>query len=175
MTITESKLDSSFRTTQFLIDGLSKPFRFDRNRNAVGVLLYVSEDIVCRKSKSNKFPNDIDGIFNELNLIKEKWIFLTYHPPSQSEDYYFSHVNNCLDGFSSTNDRFLLTGNFNAEDFKETLLNFLEKYNVVNIVKHKTCFKSLDNSSCIELFITNRTRPLFPQAYQIFIKWMLLP
>ena len=75
LTITESKLDSSFRTTQFLIDGYSKPFRFDGYRNTVGVLLYVREDIACRESKSNKFPNDIDGIFNELSLRKAKWLF----------------------------------------------------------------------------------------------------
>ena len=49
LTITESKLDSSFTATQFLIDCYSKPFRFDRSRNAVGVLLYVREDIVCRE------------------------------------------------------------------------------------------------------------------------------
>ena len=30
-TITESKLDSSFTTKQFLIDDVAKPFRFNRN------------------------------------------------------------------------------------------------------------------------------------------------
>ena len=75
LAITESKLNTSFRTTQFLIDGYSKPFRFDRNRNAVGVLLYVREDIACRESRSNKFSNDIDEIINELNSRKAKWLF----------------------------------------------------------------------------------------------------
>ena len=75
LTITESKLDSSFTATQFLIDGYSKPFRFDRNRNAVGILSYVREDIACRELKSDKLPSDIDGIFNKLNLRKAKWLF----------------------------------------------------------------------------------------------------
>ena len=74
-TITESNLGSSFTATQFLIDGYSKPFRFDRNQNAVGVLLYVREDIACRELKSDKVPNDIDEIFNKLNLKKAKWLF----------------------------------------------------------------------------------------------------
>ena len=73
LTVTESKLDSSFTATQFLIDGYSKPFRFDRNRNAV--LLYVREDIACRELKSDKLPSDIDRIFNKLNLRKAKWLF----------------------------------------------------------------------------------------------------
>ena len=101
--------------------------------------------------------------------------FSTYHPPSQSEDYYLSYVSNCLDALSSTYDRFLLVGNFNAENSKETLFNFLEKHNAANIVKDKTCIKSLDNPNYIDLLITNRPRPPFPEAYQIFIKWMLLP
>ena len=67
LTITENKSDSSFTSIQFLIDGSSKPFRSDRNRNVVGVHLYVREDIVYRELKSDNLPIDIDTIFIELN------------------------------------------------------------------------------------------------------------
>ena len=63
LTINESKLYSYFRTTQFLIDAYSKAFRFDRNRNGGGVLLFVREDIACKELKSDNLPNDIEGIF----------------------------------------------------------------------------------------------------------------
>ena len=33
LVITETKLDDSFPNAQFLVDGFSVPFRFDRNRN----------------------------------------------------------------------------------------------------------------------------------------------
>ena len=82
--------------------------------------------------------------------------FSTYHPPSQSEGYYFSPVSNCLDAFSPPYDRFLLVGYFNANYSKETLFNFLQQHNAANTVKDKTCFKSLNNLSCTDLFITNR-------------------
>ena len=36
-----------------------------------------------------------------------------------------------------------------------SLSQFLFEYNAKNIVKDKTCFKSLTNQSCIDLFITN--------------------
>ena len=39
------KLDSSFPTGQFHIHGFSEPYRFDRNGNAGGMLLYICEDI----------------------------------------------------------------------------------------------------------------------------------
>ena len=41
MIITETKLDSTFPTSQFVIDGYSEPYRFDRNRNGGGVLIYI--------------------------------------------------------------------------------------------------------------------------------------
>ena len=39
--ISESKLDDSFPRGQFLIDGFHTSFRFDRNKNGRGMLLYV--------------------------------------------------------------------------------------------------------------------------------------
>ena len=46
--ISESKLDGSFPDGQFLIDGFHRLFRFDRNKNGGGVLLYVREDIPAK-------------------------------------------------------------------------------------------------------------------------------
>ena len=42
LTIQETKLDSSFPSGQFLIDGYSEPYRLDRNRNGGGVMIYES-------------------------------------------------------------------------------------------------------------------------------------
>ena len=41
LVITETKLDDSFPTSQFLIKGLAEPFRLDRNRNGGGVIIYI--------------------------------------------------------------------------------------------------------------------------------------
>ena len=43
--VTETKLDSTFPTSQFMIDGYSEPYRFDRNRNGGKVFIYIREDI----------------------------------------------------------------------------------------------------------------------------------
>ena len=39
--ISETKLDESFPPSQFFLDGYSVPFRFDRNGNGDGILLYI--------------------------------------------------------------------------------------------------------------------------------------
>ena len=43
--VSETKLDGSFPQSQFLIETFYSPFRFDRNKNGVGIILYVREDI----------------------------------------------------------------------------------------------------------------------------------
>ena len=46
--IPETKLDDSFPGGQFFIEGYHTPFRFDRNGNAGGILIYVREDIPAK-------------------------------------------------------------------------------------------------------------------------------
>ena len=84
--ITETKLNSTFPTSQILIEGYNEPYRFDRNRNGVDVLIYVRKDIPSKPLTDHKLSHDIEGIFVELNLRKNKWLlFGSYHPPSQSD------------------------------------------------------------------------------------------
>ena len=45
LVITETILDDTFPTAQFLVNGFSDPYRLDRNRNGGGVLIYIREDI----------------------------------------------------------------------------------------------------------------------------------
>ena len=46
--ISETKLDDSFPGGQFFIEGYHTPFRFDRNGNAGGILIYVRKDIPAK-------------------------------------------------------------------------------------------------------------------------------
>ena len=50
--ISETKLDDSFPTSYFTIKGYSQPFRLDRSINGInggGILLYIREDIPCKR------------------------------------------------------------------------------------------------------------------------------
>ena len=85
--ITETKLHPTYPESQFLIDGFLKPYRFDRNKNGGGVLIYIREDIPSKKLFRHELPDDIEGIFVEINFRKTKWLLLgTYHPPRQSDE-----------------------------------------------------------------------------------------
>ena len=69
---TETKIDSSFPNSQFRIEGFSMPYRFDRNRLDGGIIVYVRDDIPSKQLTRHKFPEDIEGIFTEVNLRKTK-------------------------------------------------------------------------------------------------------
>ena len=43
--ISETKLDDSFPSVQFLLDEFSRPYRLDRWSNGGGILLYIRDDI----------------------------------------------------------------------------------------------------------------------------------
>ena len=103
--------------TFFIIQGYSKPYRFDRNRNGGGVFIYVREDIPNRELKIHDAPKDSESTFIEINLIKTKWLFCgCYLPPSQSDQYFFENIGKTLDKYSKHYDKPMLIGDFNVEN-----------------------------------------------------------
>ena len=140
LVLTETKLNNSNPTSQFLIDGFSVPYRQDRNRHGGGILIYVREDIPSKILTKHSFPDiifnsedplgPIEGMFIEINLRKIKWLlFGTYHRPRQNDLYYFDKVSNALDTYSNVYDKFLLAGDFNCLENERTLADFLYRYN----------------------------------------------
>jgi hypothetical protein len=150
---------TSFPPEQFLIEGYSKPYRLDRNRNGGGVIIYVREDIPSKELNKHRFTKNIEGLFIEINLRKTKLLlFGTYHSThleyGSSDEDYFKEVGLALDVYCNY-EIFLLVADFNTEEDDIYWSEFLFEYNAKNLVKQKTCFKSIDNPSCIDLFLTN--------------------
>ena len=156
LVITEIKLDQSFPESQFFINKSPKPFRKDRNRHGGRLWMYIKEDIP-QKELSFNLPSDIEIIIIELNINKIKWLVCgCYHSPSQSDEYFFYHLGKVLDNFSTKYDHFALLGDFNVQENETILSEFLNAYNAKNIVKNKTCFKSIENPSSVDLIITDK-------------------
>ena len=110
--ITETKLDETYPISQFHINGYSMPYRLDRNRNGGGVIIYVREDVPSKILRKHFLPNDIEGIFVEINFRKSKWLLCgTYHPPSQSDQYYFDNIDEALDVYCQY-EKIMLAGDF---------------------------------------------------------------
>ena len=71
--ISETKQDDSFPTAQFQMIGFSVPYRYDRNAQGGGLLLFIHEDIQSKllisKSKCN-----IETLAVAVNLKKKEMI-----------------------------------------------------------------------------------------------------
>ena len=157
--IQETKLDETFPDGQFLLNGFSPPYRKDRNKHGGGILIYVRDNIPSKLLNEFQPPNDIEGLFIELNFRNNKWLlFGSYHPPNQCSKYYFSEVGITLEKYQSKYDKYVLVGDFNREETEPVLDNFMVDFGLNNIVKDKTCYKNRDNPKCIDLILTNKRR-----------------
>ena len=115
MVFIETKLDDSYPMAQLFIEGFGKPLRLDRNANRGGLLIYVRANIPCKQLEKHDFPDNIEGIFVEVNFRKSKWLILgTYHPPRQNDGFYFDKHARALDIYTQTYDTILLTRDCNA-------------------------------------------------------------
>ena len=103
--------------------------------------------------------NTNESLFVEINLYKKKWIVGgTYNPSKLSTPNHISYLSKCLDTFISYYDNILLLGDFNCEPTDDVMTDFCQSYNLKNLIGYPTCFKNIDNPSCIDLILTNRYR-----------------
>ena len=111
--IAETKLDSSFSVAHFLIQGIQHPFRLDINRQS-GSLVTVKGSIPARVLTSFSTPGDTQIIVFEINLRKEKWLFVgIYKPPSLNSQYFLETLSDLLDFCSNYYNNKVILGDFN--------------------------------------------------------------
>ena len=162
LVVVETKIDESFPEQQFIIEGFSRPYRLDRNSQGGGVMIYIREDIPSKLLNRHNFTLPMEALFIEINLRKSKLLLIgsyhSKHPKYGTTDIeYFEQISLALDVYSNY-DKFLLAGDFNIQEEKRCLKEFLDENTAVNMVKENTCFKSKDNPSCIDLLITNSSK-----------------
>ena len=117
--------------------------------------------IPSNQLEKHKFAESTEGIFIEINLCKSKWLlFGTHYPLTQNINFYFDNVGSALDFYTQKYDNILLAGDLNGEENEVTLRNIIQLYDLRNLAKENTCFKSVENPSCVDLFLTNCIRAL---------------
>ena len=91
----------------------------------------------------------------ELNLRKEKWMFMCiYRPPKQNSQYFLENLSSIADHYSSIYDNYIFLGDFNMEPNWLALTLLMQSFNLFNLIKTNTCFKG--KGTCIDLILTNR-------------------
>ena len=109
--LSETKIDSSFHTAQFHVDGYTI-HRRDRDEND-GLLLYVREDV---SSALLKTDSKIEAFYLELIIRKKKWLLCcSYNPNKTFITKHLAEIGRNQDLFSCKYDNFVLLGHFNSE------------------------------------------------------------
>ena len=155
--VSETKIDMSLPTSQFVIQGFAAPFRLDRTNTGGGILVYVRDDISSKLLNISYVSSDTECLAIKINLRKTKWLLIcSYNPHRNNISNHLMNLSKIIDRNSSRYDKCLYIGDFNSET--SSLRNFCDLYKLKNLVRELTCFKNLDNPSCIDLFLTNYSR-----------------
>ena len=155
LSIAETKLDSSFPNAQFFLPGFHEPLKLDINHRSGGLLVYIKASLPSKIFTKFKLPVNYQIIPFEINLRKEKSLFVSiYKPPSQSNQYFLDILGDLLNIYSQDYDNKVILGDFNLEPSNPSIVSFMNNQNVFNLVKSSACFKG--KGSCIDLILTNR-------------------
>ena len=158
LVIAETKIDESFPSSQFLIEGFSTPFRADRNCHGGGLLLYVREGIPCKAVKCEQL-GDAEALFIEIIINKTKWLLMGgYNPGKDTISRFLGYVSKAIDANMSIYENFIFMGDFNAASSDCSLYEFCDVYNLQNLIDEPTCYKNPNNPSSIDVILTNRKR-----------------
>ena len=87
LVVTETKLDVSFLSTQFSIDGFSKPVRLYRTSQGGGIIIFTRENISHKVLEKISSDTDDESIFMEITLRNSKWLLIACYNPEKSRIY----------------------------------------------------------------------------------------
>ena len=133
--LSETKLDDTFPKTQFSLDGYNH-FRFDKNSTSGGLIIFIREDIPCKILPNTEWPKELEGIFIEINLRKNKWLLFTgYNPHKQFISQFLDSLSVCIEKLLNKYDNILLLGDFNSAPFENDMNEFCNVYGLKNLIK----------------------------------------
>ena len=131
--VSESKLDHTFPSNQFRINGY-KIFRLDRNRFGGGLILYINENIPCKPLQEHIHLPKFEVIAIEFYQNNQKWLLLgLYKPPNQKTSDFIQNLSSILDLFLKNYDNVTLIGDFNLSSDDIPFESFLQAYNLTSL------------------------------------------
>ena len=160
--LSETKIDSSFPSSQFAIDNYEMKTRRDRNCNGGGIIEYVRKCIINRRLKEYETLHR-ETTCSEITISKKKWLSISmYRPPEASNlDFFFEELNTSLSEVCCKYENFVIMGDFNIDvklegNGYQKLEEFCDMFNLANLVDTETCVTD-SHKSTIDLILTNKS------------------
>ena len=160
--IDETKLDASFPDHLFqLADYQFPPFRRDRNSLGGGKMVFIRQGLISKRLET--FETKIaETICIELTICKKKWcILFAYRPPGGNKDSFFQEISICISKIMTNYENIFIAGDLNADtlnsDSNNVFTDFIENFDLINLITQPTCFKSL-KGTLLDVLLTNRPK-----------------
>ena len=100
------------------------------------------------------FPTS-ESFFAEISLHKEKWLLnCSYNLQKNNICNYLDPITKTLGTYYGKYQNVVFLGDFNAGTEETPMKSFCEVYNLISLIKQPTCFKSTENSNCIDLILS---------------------
>ena len=156
--ISETKLDASFPSSQFILDGLTTPYRLDRTQYEGGIVLFMREGIPSKLLNADTSIG-IENLLVEISLWSKKWlIWGSYNPHLNSIQNHLVQLSKKFDFYSSKYENFIVLGDFIAEMINTHTEEFCSVYNFESLIKDPACFKNPEKPTTTDHILTNHPR-----------------
>ena len=103
--------------------------------------------------------SDVVASFININIKSNMWLlYCTYDPNKFLIENHLRQLQKHLEASGKRYEHFLIMGDFNANVFNHSMTSFCTLFQLKNIVKEPTWYKSPQNPSCIDSFLTSCPR-----------------
>ena len=122
--ISESKIDNTFPTTQFVISGFSTPYRLDWSVQGGGLLLYIKDKIPSKLLKCI-YCEEIECLTIEFTIGKSNWLlFGTYNPCKSMISHHLFCLSKSIDNLVAKYENIIILGGLNSEIQEDKMRDF---------------------------------------------------
>ena len=138
--ISETKLDASFPSSQFILDGFTPPYRLDRTQHGGGIMRFIREGVPSKHLNAGT-SFEIENLLVDINLRSKKWLIPgSYNPHLNSIQNHLVQLSKTFDFYSSKYENFIVLGDYNAEMTSTHMEEFCSVYDFKSLIKDPTLF-----------------------------------
>ena len=160
LTIQETKIDSTFPSSQFHVEGFNF-YRRDRVKGGGGIVVYIRDNIAASRKKLR--GKCVESMLFDMKIGQRQFAYITaYKPPSVDNNTFKRELCDLLEEANRLSDNVIFTGDLNSDilhpldNHKEgqCLLDMCDIYDLDSLINVPTGI-SKNRESCLDVILTN--------------------
>ena len=120
-----------------------------------------------------EIPSDIEIVHIEINIRKQKWLFLQlYRNPSQNQVFFAENLTRIVDRYSASYMRVLITADLNMEVNDKNMIALVEAYELIaDYVRVQQAFRIASHLLIYTILKTKSVKlPPIIVKYMMFVR-----